>query len=102
MVNPIVILSSLLIVLMFSHLKIKSKLVNWMASSCFVVFLVHTNVNLCVPYFKQFVNHIYEVYDGFNCLFLIFVFLVVVFAASILFDQVRKFIWNFINARIST
>lgn len=99
-VNPLVILSSISVILIFSQFKLKSKIINWVAASSFAVFLIHTNVNLCVPYYKAFVNYLYTTYDGLFCVGLIFVFMTIVFVCSILLDQIRKFFWNIINARI--
>lgn len=50
-INPVVILASVFLLLFFSKLRFTNRLVNWIASSCFAVFLLHTNVNLCEPVF---------------------------------------------------
>ena len=100
-INPLVIVSSVSILFVFSQIKLKSKIINWVASSCFAVFLIHTNVNLCVPYYKAFVNYLYANYDGLLCVGLLFVFIAVVFVCSIFLDQIRKLFWNVINARFS-
>ena len=101
-INPLVILSSISVVFIFSQIKIQSRVINWIATSCFAVFLIHTNINLCVPYYKSFINHIYVGYDGIWCVGLIFLFILAVFVFSILLDQIRKFFWKFINAQIPT
>ena len=101
-INPLVILSSISIILIFSQIKMKSRIINWIAASCFAVFLIHTNVNICVPYYKSFVKHIYQNYDGIFCVCLMFVFILTVFILSVLLDQIRKFFWKFINAQIPT
>ena len=100
-INPLVIVSSVSVLLIFSQIKLQSKIINWVAASCFAVFLIHTNVNLCVPYYKAFVNYLYANYDGLLCVGLIFAFMTIVFVCSILLDQIRKFFWNIINARFS-
>ena len=89
-INHIVILSSISILLVFSQVSLKSKMVNWVAASCFAVFLVHTNVNLCVPYYKSFINHLYNGYEGIMCVGLMLLFILAVFVFSILLDQIRK------------
>lgn len=100
--NPLVIFESLSLITFCSTLSFQSRFINFVASSSFAVFLLHANINLCRPYFVPFVNLLYEKYSGISCLFLIFVFLIIVFALAIFLDQIRKLIWNFINARIST
>ena len=101
-INPLVILSSISVILVFSQIKITSRIINWIAASCFAVFLIHTNVNLCVPYYKSFVNYLYDTFDGFLCIGVMLLFMLMVFVFSVLLDQIRKFFWDFINARIST
>ncbi len=92
--NPIVIVSSLSMVLFFSKLKIKSNLINWVAASSFAVFLLHTNPNLCKPYFVPFVKCLYLSNSGIPCLLYVLLFLVFVFIISILIDQIRLFLWR--------
>ena len=101
-INPLVIISSVSILIIFSQIKVKSKAINWIAASCFAVFLIHTNVNLCIPYYRTFVCYLYANYDGPLCVCLVFAFITIVFVCSLLLDQIRKFFWNFINARITT
>lgn len=92
--NPLVILSALSVVLYFSKLKLRSSLINWVAASSFAVFLLHTNPNLCKPYFVPFIKDLYLSYNGIYCLLYIFLFLAVVFMLSIIIDQARLFIWR--------
>ena len=57
-VNPIVIIMSLYLLLYFSKIHIKSKIINWLGASSFAVFLLHTNPNLCKPYFCEHIKNI--------------------------------------------
>lgn len=98
-VNPMVIISALSMLLYFNGLKIKGKLVNWLAASSFAIFLLHTNPNLCEPYFKKCVLWLYDGYDGITCLWLIFTFLLAVGMSAILIDQIRKKLWRVIVER---
>lgn len=98
-VNPLVIISALSLLLFFEGLKIKSKLINFCAVSSFAIFLLHTNPNVCEPYFKSFVLWIYDRFDGVVCLLIIFFFLLMVGVIAILIDQVRKIIWNIISKK---
>ncbi len=90
-INPLVIIASCFLFLTFS-LKpaFENRLLNWIASSSFAVFLLHTNVNLCRPYFCEFVRKIYSLMSGPLSVLVIFVFLVLVFVLAILLDQFRK------------
>lgn len=95
-VNPLVIASALCLLLYFNGLKLKSKFINWCAASSFSIFLLHTNPNLCEPYFKTFVQGIYNNNDGLNFLLLIFAFLLAVGIIAILIDQIRKVLWKIV------
>lgn len=92
--NPLVVFSSLSLVLCFSKLKFKSKMVNWLGASSFAVFLLHTNPNLCKPLFVPLVKQIYVSANGIECLACIFVFLVTIFVCAVLIDQVRLMCWR--------
>lgn len=94
--NPLVILASLSLITFFSTLNFQSRFINIIASSSFAVFLLHTNINLCRPYFVPYIKSIYESYNGINCLVAILVFLIVVFVFAFLLDQVRIFIWKIV------
>ena len=98
-VNPMVIISALSLLLFFNGLKIKSKLVNWLAASSFAIFLLHTNPNLCESYFKKCVLWLYDGNDGATCLWLILTFLLAVGMSAILIDQIRKKLWRVIDER---
>lgn len=99
-VNPLVIVSALSLLLFFNGIKLKNRFVNWCAASCFAIFLLHTNPNICLPYFKPFVLRLYSDYNGVECLLAIFVFLFVVGLVSILIDQIRKVFWKVIAKNI--
>lgn len=88
--SPLVITASLSLLLYFSKLKMKSKNINWIAASSFAVFLLHTNPNLCKPYFVPMIQNIYHSYDGIICILYMTVFLLLVYCMSIFLDQIRK------------
>ena len=92
--QPLVIISALSLVVYFSKLDFTSKFVNWVASSSFAVFLLHTNPNLCRQYFSPVVRWLYENNNGIGCLTQIFLFLVIVFIMAIILDQPRKYLWS--------
>ena len=99
-VNPLVIVSSLSLLLFFNGIKLKNKFVNWCAASSFAIYLLHTNPNLFLPYFKPFVIRLYNDYNGVECLLVIFVFLSIIGLVSIIIDQIRKVLWKVIAKNI--
>lgn len=92
--NPLVVISAFSLLLFFSKLKIRSKMVNWLGASSFAIFLLHTNPNLCKQYFIPTVRFIYTSHDGILCLLNILVFLLFLSIIAILFDQLRIVLWK--------
>lgn len=92
--NPLVILSSVLLLLAFHRLRFQSKVVNWIATSSFAVFLLHTNPNLCVPYFIPLMNNLYADYSGIMLLLTMLFVLALIFMIAVLFDQVRIIVYR--------
>lgn len=99
-VNPLVIMSAVMLLLLFKGLEIKSKFINWCASSSFAIFLLHTNPNICEPYYTPMVRRIYSTYNGVECILAIFVLIIFVVVSAILIDQFRKLIWDKLIIRL--
>lgn len=88
------IFAALCIVLFFYHIKLKSKIVNWIGRSSFAVFLLH-----CFPYFnedayKNVLKIIYTHYNGIIYILYVSFFIVIIYTSSILLDQIRIYIYN--------
>ena len=94
MVSPFIILESVLFMLFFSKLCIKSKIINWIASSCFAVYLFH-----CTPItldgFCAQVRKFHSVGDYLS----IGVMIIVIYIISIVLDKVRIQIWKILFMR---
>ena len=99
--NPLVLLESLLLVIIFSRISIKSKTINWMGISCFSVYLLHANELLLRPYYGKIINN-FSVTESIEC-FLISttLFILGIFFISILLDKVRIAVWNIIISYLS-
>lgn len=92
--NPLVIFISLYTLILFSKFNIQNKTINWIAASSFAVFLLHTNYNVCKPYFKEHIRGIFESFNGVQCILLILVYLISIYVIAIVFDQPRKWFFN--------
>lgn len=90
--NPLNIISATALVLYFTKLSFKSKVINYISASCFAVYLVHMHFCI-VRYYKEFAVKIYDNYGGIMYLAHITLFIIAVFAISVLIDKVR--IWAF-------
>lgn len=94
-INPLVIISALYFLLYFSKQDIKrSEVINKIGKSCFAVFLLHTNPNLCTQLFIPSIKSLYENYSGITFLSITFGYLTTIFIIAILIDQIRLLIWN--------
>ena len=92
--NPLTIIAALYLLLFFSKIKIQTnKTINYLARSSFAVYLVHSQVDLR-PLFNKGVQHLYTSFDGFSCILLIFLYLILVYAISVVIDIPRLWMWN--------
>ena len=91
--NPLVIIASLSLLLLFSKFRFYNSSINKIAKSTFAVYLVHTNMFL-MSYYVSFANKLYNNLSGVIYLLVMLVYLGAWFFASIGIDQVRIIIWN--------
>lgn len=92
-INPLNIIGALYLFLFFTKINIgRSKFINWLAASSFAVYLLHGNQMR--EYFTNTIQNIYNSYNGVDCVLLVFLFLVLVYVASVVIDQLRIITWN--------
>ena len=91
--SPFVIFGSLCLLLLFSRLDFRSKAVNWLAVSCFSIYLYHCHP-LVLPHFTSFFSGLYERFGGAWYLLLAPCCLLAVGMACILADRLRLLTWN--------
>ncbi len=93
-VYPIRIMFVTSLFILFSKISLRSRFVNWISSSVLSVYLVHRNEDIYWPYFREFVRWINANFEQTTAVLYISLFIILVFIACILFDQVRIYIWN--------
>ena len=99
--SPLVILASVSIFLVFSNLKMKTyKIINWIAASCFAIYLFHVDQGGIGNVFRQTIAAIYSSTSGILCIVEIGLFLVGVSVIAIMLDQIRILLWNLISNMI--
>lgn len=99
-VNPLVILSSLALLLYFAKMELKSHLINKIGISCFAVFLLHANPDFCNELYRPIVAGIVCQNSGFLVLLKLLIFLLAVYFLAILLDQFRLCLWKAISHRL--
>jgi hypothetical protein len=94
--NPLIIISSVSLFIVFSKIKMQSKIINWLASSALAIYLIHG----ALPYGKLF-QYLYQNYGNRWYSGIIYFFAVsLVFIGSIIIDKMRMFITNPIEKKL--
>lgn len=95
-IDPLVIIGALSLVLLFSKIQIKSsKAINWIAQSCFMVYLLHQRLIWDGhQVYKVVADWIYSSFDGVPCLACFLIFIIAVFMICVIIDIPRRFIWK--------
>lgn len=93
--NPLVIFVSILLLLSFRKMKFQNRLVNWLAASCFAVYLIHVSP-FVYPYFISVVSSIYQQFDGLSYAFILLLSFSIVYLSCVLFDQIRLVAWTYL------
>jgi hypothetical protein len=91
--NPLVIMEGVCLIFAFQKWHFQSKLINWLAASCFAVYIIHFNPYLFGYYLKG-ARVIREMYTGIGYPFFILLYLVAVYLICVLIDQLRIFSWR--------
>lgn len=96
--NPLVILQSVIIFLIFKKIKIRSKFINYCASSSLAIYLLHMHPDI-KPYFYNFTESLYSKPYIFHLSILIATF-IAIFFISILLDKIRIFCFEKLYTKI--
>lgn len=101
--SPTVILMALAMLLYFSRLSFRSRVVNWFAASSFSVYLFHTVSGYTGDVYKSVVKYIFAETSGVGCLLAIAAFVLAVYVSITLIDQLRiaswKRMWKFLSGK---
>lgn len=92
--SPIVIVASVFLLLFFTKLSFSSKAVNWIASSCFAVYLFHCNGFFFGQYYRELIPHLY--YETNYALVGVIAYVIIIYFVAVLFDKLRIILWNII------
>lgn len=91
--NPFVIIACILLLLGFRRWQFQSRLVNWLAGSCFAVYLIHFNPYV-YPHLMGILRTVYCRHDGLAYSALLVLSLSIVYLCCTLYDQIRAFAWR--------
>ena len=94
--SPLVIVPSAYFLLFFSKIKLSyNKIVNWLAASCFSIYLTHSNVWLA-RYYDGVIQHLFASYKYAGFFSRAILFIALVFLGSILIDKIRILLWSIV------
>lgn len=101
-INPLIITSSLYLLLGFTKLDIGTiPIINYIAASSFTVYLFHASPHFLGPVYKEQILRIYNTCNGTGVILLaIAIYIIIVFIVSILIDQFRILAWKYTSKLI--
>ena len=91
--NPLVIIACILLLLCFKKIHFQNRVINWLAASCFSVYLIHYNPYV-FPYFMSGMKYVYDEYTGLVYCGTFVIALCAVYLICTLFDQLRVLAWH--------
>lgn len=98
--NPLVVIASIYLFLTFARMRIKSnRFINWFGASSFAVYLLHCDPIVRQKVFIPVIQRIAENSAGIQEVLIIGAFLLILYLAACLIDQIRIFSWKFIINR---
>lgn len=99
-VNPFIVIQSISTLLLFTKFEIKSDVINWVAASTTMVYLVNLHPVLCGS-MKHKLWFFYQNNSTFIFLLYTVLFCISIFVFAIFYDKLRIFIWKRIELAFS-
>lgn len=90
--SPLIIIAALYLLLFFSKINIISKHINWIAASCFAVYMQHFMIFPLIM--NPLIKNIVENNSAFLSSIFISLLLIVFFVVAIVTDKIRILVWN--------
>jgi len=90
--SPMVIAAAVLFLLSFTKISLRSRFINWIASSCFAVYLLHMGYGFDI--YKYGISRCYQTGNTLSFIVCVFLFMILVFVVAVLIDKVRIRLWN--------
>lgn len=101
--SPFVVAAALYLLLAFTKISFKSKIINYVAASCFAVYLLHEHVSIGKPMFRSVVKELYLSDTPFvSNVIDVFGYMLLVYSISIMIDKIRMHLSNCIIREIGS
>lgn len=99
--NPINIIAALGLLLIFNNINlINNHIINYIASSCFAVYLFQDCISWTENFYKQECLNLFQEYNGITYFLMIICFILIVFFIGVFLDQFRKLTWKVLDNKI--
>ena len=99
--SPLAIIASLYFLLAFSKMRFQNKVINWLASSAFAIYLIHTN-SLVYPHYVDGAHHIlYNNNLGISAI-LLSGYILIIALICIVLDKPRVLLWKKLSEALSS
>lgn len=87
--SPLVIIAAIHFMLFFTKIQLQNRVINWIASSAFAVYLLHSNVYFASTYYDNIILNWFNELSRSSFLFHTATFIFVVFFLAICIDKLR-------------
>ncbi len=87
--SPLVIIAAIHFMLFFTKIQLQNRVINWIASSAFAVYLLHSNVYFASTYYDNIILNWFNELSRSSFLFHTAIFIFVVFFLAICIDKLR-------------
>lgn len=95
--SPFIAMGSVAFFMLFLKFDFSSKPINFIASSSLMVFLLHFHPIL-IDYYKSTLVYLNDKYgNGMMFVVMVLSFCLMIYVVAILFDQLRKFVWSYVE-----
>lgn len=94
--SPLVLILSVCFFYFFANLNFFNGIVNWIAVSCFSVYLLHTHPLLFDQYYLSLIRNLYLTEPRFLFLLYTIMLMLLFFVISIFIDKIRMLLWKVI------
>lgn len=96
--SPLVVIASFALFISFTKIKFTSKLINFIASSCFAVYLLHEHTSISKSLYRPFINQLYFSNSPYiSNVVDVLLWMLLVYFVAILLDKIRFALWVVIS-----
>ena len=91
--NPVIVLESIAFFVIFARFSFKSRIINWVASTSFAVYLIHMHFSVWPHVLRPMLSNIYDTYGGSGYAIISMGVGVLTFAICTLVDKPREWLF---------